>query len=214
MKAAALALAVADDRSARRRAARAGAGPRSVARPHARGAGARRRCARRCPTPKPNFKVHIEAIHPMHDIFDKVPWATEPVGWQPPGLGFDLLSVFRYVAKTAADAKRERDVQRRARGGAARDRRLLRGAAQRQPHRDLRQLAASADPAAAFRPPPTCHPTFAACPALDDARSDVVSFHPVIRMKWHAAPPPSSITSPRWRTRRAAASCCCSTATS
>ena len=63
------------------------------------------------PESEPNFKIHIEAIHPMHDIFVAPPWATEPVGWQPPGIGFDLLSLFRYVAKSAADAKREHDVQ-------------------------------------------------------------------------------------------------------
>ena len=63
------------------------------------------------PESEANFKVHIEAIHPMHDIFVAPPWATEPVGWQPPGIGFDLLSLFRYVAKSAADAKREHDVR-------------------------------------------------------------------------------------------------------
>lgn len=63
------------------------------------------------PESEANFKIHIEAIHPMHEIFDQVPWATEPVGWQPPGVGFDLLSVFRYVAKSAADAKRGHDVR-------------------------------------------------------------------------------------------------------
>ena len=63
------------------------------------------------PDSEANFKIRIEAIHPMHDIFDKVPWATEPVGWQPPGIGFDLLSVFRSVAKSAADAKRARDTR-------------------------------------------------------------------------------------------------------
>ena len=63
------------------------------------------------PESEANFKVRIKAIHPMHDIFDTVPWATDPVGWQPPGVGFDLLSVFRYVAKNAADAKRARGVR-------------------------------------------------------------------------------------------------------
>ena len=63
------------------------------------------------PESEANFKVHIEAIHPMHDIFVAPPWATEPVGWQPPGIGFDLLSLFRYVAKSAADAKREHDTR-------------------------------------------------------------------------------------------------------
>ena len=61
------------------------------------------------PDTEATFKVHIKALHPLHDIFDVVPWATDPVGWQPPGFGFDMLSVFRYIAKTAADAKHERD---------------------------------------------------------------------------------------------------------
>lgn len=61
------------------------------------------------PESEANFKIHIEAIHPMHDIFVSPPWATEPVGWQPPGVGVDLLSLFRYVAKSAADAKRAHD---------------------------------------------------------------------------------------------------------
>jgi hypothetical protein len=45
----------------------------------------------------------------MQDIFDVPPWATDPVGWQPPGIGFDLMSVFRYVSKSVADAKRGHD---------------------------------------------------------------------------------------------------------
>ena len=67
------------------------------------------------PETEANFKIHIEAIHPMHDIFEKPPWQLEPLGWRPPGIGFNLLSVFEYVAKSAADAKREHDV-RAARG--------------------------------------------------------------------------------------------------
>lgn len=63
------------------------------------------------PESEANFKIHIEAIHPMHDIFVTPPWATEPVGWQPPGVGFDLLSLFRYVAKSAAEAKRAHDLR-------------------------------------------------------------------------------------------------------
>ena len=47
---------------------------------------------------RPTFKVEIKAIHPLHEIFDKVPWATDPVGWQPPGIGLDLSFVFRYMA--------------------------------------------------------------------------------------------------------------------
>jgi hypothetical protein len=57
----------------------------------------------------PDFRVHIEKRRPMQDIFDVPPWATDPVGWQPPGLGFDLLSAFRSVAKSVADAKRGHD---------------------------------------------------------------------------------------------------------
>jgi hypothetical protein len=57
----------------------------------------------------PDFRVHIEKRRPMQDIFDVPPWATDPVGWQPPGVGFDLLSVFRSVARSVADAKRGHD---------------------------------------------------------------------------------------------------------
>jgi hypothetical protein len=59
----------------------------------------------------PDFTVHIEKRRPMADIFDVPPWATGPVGWQPPSLGFDLLSLVRYVAKGAADAKRGHDLR-------------------------------------------------------------------------------------------------------
>jgi hypothetical protein len=58
------------------------------------------------PDAQPTFKVEIKAIHPMHEIFDKVPWATDPVGWQPPGFGLDLMMIFRYVEH----AKHEHDV--------------------------------------------------------------------------------------------------------
>jgi hypothetical protein len=57
----------------------------------------------------PDFRVHIETRRPLQEIFDVPPWATDPVGWQPPGLGFDLLSAFRSVAKSVADAKRSHD---------------------------------------------------------------------------------------------------------
>jgi hypothetical protein len=57
--------------------------------------------------PEATFRIEIHAIHPMHDIFEKVPWATDPVGWQPPGAGFDLLSIYRM----ARDAKRAYDVR-------------------------------------------------------------------------------------------------------
>ena len=36
--------------------------------------------------PEANFKIHIEAMHPMHDIFEKPAWQLDPIGWQPPAL--------------------------------------------------------------------------------------------------------------------------------
>jgi hypothetical protein len=57
----------------------------------------------------PDFSVHIEKRRPMQDIFDVPPWQLEPLGWQPPGIGFDLMSVVRYVAKGVSDAKRSHD---------------------------------------------------------------------------------------------------------
>lgn len=60
---------------------------------------------------KPDFTVHIEKRRPMQDIFDVPPWQLEPLGWRPPAVGFDLLSVVRYVAKSVADAKYSRDLR-------------------------------------------------------------------------------------------------------
>ena len=57
----------------------------------------------------PGFTEHIEKRRPMQDIFDIPPWQLEPRGWQPPAIGFDLLSVVRYVAKSVSDAKRGHD---------------------------------------------------------------------------------------------------------
>jgi hypothetical protein len=59
--------------------------------------------------PEANFKIHIEAIHPMHDIFDKPPWQLDPVGWQPPGVGFNLLTLVQRGITAASNAKRGRD---------------------------------------------------------------------------------------------------------
>ena len=56
---------------------------------------------------QPDFTVHIEKRRPMQDIFDVPAWATDPVGWQPPSIGFDLLSVFRSI-KRGHDARRAR----------------------------------------------------------------------------------------------------------
>jgi hypothetical protein len=55
----------------------------------------------------PDFTVHIEKRRPMQDIFDVPAWATDPIGWQPPSIGFDLLSVFRSI-KRGHDARRAR----------------------------------------------------------------------------------------------------------
>ena len=57
--------------------------------------------------PEADFKIHIEAIHPMHDIFEKPAWQLDPVGWQPPGIGLDLMMIVRYVEKV----KHEHDVR-------------------------------------------------------------------------------------------------------
>ena len=59
--------------------------------------------------PEANFKIHIEAIHPMHDIFEKPPWQLDPIGWQPPGVGFNLMTLIQYGITAASNAKRARD---------------------------------------------------------------------------------------------------------
>jgi hypothetical protein len=57
--------------------------------------------------PEATFKIEIHAIHPMHEIFEKPLWQLDPIGWQPPGVGLDLMMVVRYVEKV----KREHDVR-------------------------------------------------------------------------------------------------------
>jgi len=64
--------------------------------------------------PEANFKIHIEAIHPMHDIFEKPPWQLDPIGWQPPGVGFNLMTLIQYGVTAASNAKRARDQVQRA----------------------------------------------------------------------------------------------------
>jgi hypothetical protein len=59
--------------------------------------------------PEANFKIRIEAIHPMHDIFEKPPWQLDPIGWQPPGVGFNLMTLVQYGITAASNAKRARD---------------------------------------------------------------------------------------------------------
>jgi hypothetical protein len=57
--------------------------------------------------PQATFKIEIHAIHPMHEIFDKPAWQLDPIGWQPPGVGLDLMMIVRYVEKV----KHEHDVR-------------------------------------------------------------------------------------------------------
>jgi hypothetical protein len=59
--------------------------------------------------PEANFKIRIEAIHPMHDIFEKPAWQLDPIGWQPPGVGFNLMTLIQYGVTAASNAKRARD---------------------------------------------------------------------------------------------------------
>jgi hypothetical protein len=63
------------------------------------------------PETEANFKIHIEAIHPLHEVFDKPLWQLDPIGWQPPGIGFNLLTLVQYAVTAAADAKRAHDVR-------------------------------------------------------------------------------------------------------
>ena len=58
---------------------------------------------------KPDFKVEVVWHHRFYELFETPPWATPPVGWQPPAVGFNLLSVFQSIAKSASDAKRASD---------------------------------------------------------------------------------------------------------
>jgi hypothetical protein len=60
---------------------------------------------------KPDFFVHVEQRRPLQDIFDTPPWQLPKIGWQPPGVGFDLLSLVRYVAKGVSDENHRRAAQ-------------------------------------------------------------------------------------------------------
>ena len=71
------------------------------------------------PDPEANFKVHIQAIHPMHEIFEKPPWQLPPILWRIPAMGpstafgsmpiasVDLLGIARSVGD-ARHARNER----------------------------------------------------------------------------------------------------------
>jgi hypothetical protein len=83
------------------------------------------------PEVEANFKIHIEAIHPMHDIFEKPPWQLPPIVWRIPNMGpatafgsmpilsVDLLSIARSVgaANRARDQRAAREEVLRAIAG-------------------------------------------------------------------------------------------------
>ena len=58
---------------------------------------------------KPDFRVAVVWHHPFHEIFATPPWQLPPIGWQPPAVGFNLLSIFQSIARSAENAKHERD---------------------------------------------------------------------------------------------------------
>jgi hypothetical protein len=75
------------------------------------------------PEAEANFKIHVKAIHPMQDIFEKPPWQLPPIVWRIPAMGpstafgsmpivsLDLLA----IARSVGAANRARD-ERAARG--------------------------------------------------------------------------------------------------
>ncbi len=83
------------------------------------------------PDVEANFKIHIEAIHPMHDIFEKPPWQLPPIVWRIPNMGpatafgsipilsVDLLSIARSVgaANRVRSERAARDEVQRAIAG-------------------------------------------------------------------------------------------------
>ena len=63
------------------------------------------------PERQPDFRVYIEEKNPLQDIFDVPPWQIPSPGWQPPAVGFDLMSIVRYVAHEVAEAKHGHDLR-------------------------------------------------------------------------------------------------------
>ena len=62
------------------------------------------------PEVKPDFKVQIEERRPLQEIFDTPPWQLPPIGWRPPAVGFDLMSLLTKAAHGVAEAKRGHDL--------------------------------------------------------------------------------------------------------
>jgi hypothetical protein len=63
------------------------------------------------PDQEANFKIQIKAIHPLHEVFDKPLWQLDPIGWQPPAIGFNLLTLVRSAVTAASDAKHAQDAR-------------------------------------------------------------------------------------------------------
>jgi hypothetical protein len=57
-----------------------------------------------------DFTVHIEKRRPMQDIFDVPAWATDPIGWQPPRIGFDVLGLLRSIKRGHDERGARQDV--------------------------------------------------------------------------------------------------------
>jgi hypothetical protein len=57
---------------------------------------------------KPDFTIEVVWQHPFHEIFDKPLWLLPKPGWQPPGNGLNLLSLYDKIAKAAENARHER----------------------------------------------------------------------------------------------------------
>ena len=62
------------------------------------------------PEVKPDFKVQIEERRPLQEIFDTPPWQLPPIGWRPPAVGFDLMSLLTKAAHGVAEVKRGHDL--------------------------------------------------------------------------------------------------------
>ena len=63
------------------------------------------------PEVKADFSVHIEERRPLQEIFDTPPWQLPPIGWRPPAVGFDLMSLLVKAANGIAEVKRGHDVR-------------------------------------------------------------------------------------------------------
>ena len=62
------------------------------------------------PEVKADFSVHIEERRPLQEIFDTPPWQLPPIGWRPPAVGFDLMSLLVKAAHGVAEVKRGHDL--------------------------------------------------------------------------------------------------------